>query len=180
MGQWKKQVLEQLPEIFSNGKRRRKEDDPALRNRLCQEIAQLEYELNVSYTISSNPTAAPVHYTTSPTFGIKSYALLSFNASTNIEIPDNFALHQNYPNPFNPATTINFDLPEAAKVKLIIYNILGQNVMTLMDATTSAGYKSVNWDASELASGLYIYRIEAESLSGSNKFASVRKMVLTK
>ncbi|MBC8278229.1 MAG: T9SS type A sorting domain-containing protein, partial [FCB group bacterium] len=142
--------------------------------------AQLEYDLNIGYTAASAPQTEPKYYTTSPVFGQKSYAVLSFSASTNVEIPDNFVLHQNYPNPFNPNTTIKFDLPEAAKVKLVVFNILGQNVMTLMDATTSAGYKSVRWDASELASGLYIYRLEAESLSGGNKFASVKKMVLIK
>jgi len=104
----------------------------------------------------------------SPIFGLRAYALLSFNNVTpDIEIPDNFAMHQNYPNPFNPTTTIRFDLPEAAKVRLVIYNILGQKVVTLQDQICSAGYKSVIWDGrstgmSEVASGLYFYRLEVK------------------
>ena len=97
-----------------------------------------------------------------------------------IAIPGIFALYQNYPNPFNPATTIKFDLPYHSNVRLEIYNILGQKIITLMDQVCTAGYKSVRWEASDLASGMYIYRIEAESMSGSKKFNKVKKMVLIK
>ena len=85
-----------------------------------------------------------------------------------------FQLYQNYPNPFNPSTTINYDLPEAANVKLIIYNILGQEVKTLLNAFKEAGVHTVNFNASELNSGLYIYKIEAGS------FTQTRKMTLIK
>jgi len=142
--------------------------------------AGLEYNLNVAYTINSLPPVEKVYYTTNPIFGQKDYALLSFGATTNIDIPETYSLHQNYPNPFNPTTTIKFDMPYLSKVKLEIFNILGQRVAVLLDGNYTAGYKNVRWHASELSSGIYIYRIKAESLDGAKKFASVKKMVLIK
>ncbi|NQS98543.1 MAG: T9SS type A sorting domain-containing protein [candidate division Zixibacteria bacterium] len=96
-----------------------------------------------------------------------------------------FALGQNYPNPFNPSTTIRFDLPYPSKVRLEIYNILGQRVVVLVDEIEPAGYRSVVWNSRsdkgvELASGLYIYRLKAEALNGEGKFASLKKMMLIK
>lgn len=89
-------------------------------------------------------------------------------------LPNKFALHQNYPNPFNPTTNIKFDLPKAADVQLTVYNILGQKVMTLVSRKMQAGYHLVNFNASHLASGMYIYRIKA------GNFVSVKKMMLIK
>ena len=101
-----------------------------------------------------------------------------FEYSKSIEIgltaPDKFELSQNYPNPFNPSTTINYNLPEASNVKLIIYNILGQEVKTLVNAFKEAGVHTIDFNASELNSGLYIYKIEAGS------FTQTRKMTLIK
>jgi hypothetical protein len=89
-------------------------------------------------------------------------------------VPGVFALEQNYPNPFNPSTTINFTLAKATDVKLTIYNILGQQVRTLVDTRMSAGQQSVVFDASKLATGVYFYRLDAGS------FSSVKKMLLLK
>ena len=89
-------------------------------------------------------------------------------------LPTEYGLDQNYPNPFNPATTINYQLPENNQVSLKVYDILGNLVSTLVDQQMDAGYHSVNWDASQLASGIYIYRI----ISGS--FVSTKKMILMK
>jgi subtilisin family serine protease len=89
-------------------------------------------------------------------------------------LPTEFALHQNYPNPFNPATEIGFALPEASTVKLEVFNILGQRVITLIDAEMEAGEHTAQWDASDVSSGVYLYRLEA------NDFVSTKKMVLLK
>ena len=99
--------------------------------------------------------------------------------------PREITLLGNYPNPFNPTTTIRFDLPEASRVKLVIYNILGQKVITLQDQICSAGYKSVRWDGrttgmSEVASGLYFYRLEVKGLSTGKNFNKVKKMMMLK
>ncbi len=81
-------------------------------------------------------------------------------------LPMDFALHQNYPNPFNPTTTIRFDLPNEAFVRLDVYNILGRKVKTLIDQPMQPGYHSVDWDGSDnaghtIASGIYFYRLAA-------------------
>ena len=91
-----------------------------------------------------------------------------------IEIPTEFSLSQNYPNPFNPSTTIKFGLPVASNVSLKIYNILGEQVASLVNKVMPAGYNTVTFDASKLASGMYIYRIEAGS------FVQVKKMMMLK
>ena len=88
-------------------------------------------------------------------------------------------MEQNYPQPFNPTTTIRFALPTDSKVTLKIYNLLGQVVATLADGVVSAGYQSAQWNASNNASGVYFYRIEATSINDLSKsFMQVKKMVL--
>jgi len=89
-------------------------------------------------------------------------------------VPEVYDLSQNYPNPFNPSTTINFSLPAASNVVLKIYDVLGREVATLLDAQKGAGNYQVNFDASKLASGLYIYTINA------GDFTSTKKMMLMK
>ena len=88
--------------------------------------------------------------------------------------PDAFALEQNYPNPFNPTTNIKFSLPKTADVSLTIYNMLGQKVSTLINEKMNSGFHIVPFDASNLSSGMYIYRIKAGS------FTSTKKMLLIK
>ncbi|HLG32704.1 MAG TPA: T9SS type A sorting domain-containing protein, partial [Ignavibacteriaceae bacterium] len=96
-----------------------------------------------------------------------------------IEIPiNNFYLSQSYPNPFNPSTTIAYTVPEASKVSIRIYSIVGELVETLVDATVEPGYHSVEFDASRLTSGTYIYQIKAEG--ESNTFVDNKKMLLLK
>ena len=105
-------------------------------------------------------------------------------ASSVALLPKTFALHQNFPNPFNPATTIRYDLPEISHVKISIYNMLGQKVVTLVDRTVEAGYQRATWDMSRsgnaLASGLYIYQIVAEGKETGKKFITARKMLMIK
>lgn len=91
-----------------------------------------------------------------------------------IEIPVDFSLTQNYPNPFNPSTTINFALPIDSKVVLSVYNILGEKITELVNGQLEAGNHTINFNASSLSSGMYIYKIEAGS------FSQVRKMILMK
>jgi hypothetical protein len=145
-----------------------------------------EIDLDLNYTINSASTATNTIFTTAPIFGEKSYARISFSGvSTNIEVPNEFKLHQNYPNPFNPATKIRFDLPEASKVKLEIFNVLGQRVAVLKNQIYSAGYKEVFWDGKsesglEIVSGLYFYRMDVKGLSTGKRYNQTRKMMLLK
>ncbi len=90
-----------------------------------------------------------------------------------------FALSQNYPNPFNPSTKINFSLAVDSKVSLKIFDVLGQEVATLINGQLAAGTQEISFDASSLNSGVYFYRIDADGIDGQ-KFSSVRKMILTK
>jgi hypothetical protein len=80
--------------------------------------------------------------------------------------PQFFELFQNYPNPFNPTTTISYQLSSPSKVHLVVYNLLGQEVTTLVDAVREAGFHHETWNASALSSGLYIYRITSTDESG--------------
>jgi len=89
-------------------------------------------------------------------------------------LPDVFELEQNYPNPFNPVTSIGFSLPVAEHVKLEVFNLLGQVVATLADDKFAAGYHTVEWDAGGEPSGVYFYRISAETR------IITRKMMLLK
>jgi len=100
-------------------------------------------------------------------------------------LPASFCLHQNYPNPFNPVTTIQYDLPELSNVKLEIFNVLGQRVMTLVDGLENPGFKKVEWDGNSassipISSGVYIYRLQVTGKETGNKFSNSKKMILMK
>ena len=90
------------------------------------------------------------------------------------QIPQSFHLFQNYPNPFNPSTTIKYDLPNEGFVSLKIYNILGKEVKTLVSENESAGTYNISFNASDLPSGIYFYRLS------SGNFAQVKKLLLLK
>ena len=92
----------------------------------------------------------------------------------NISSPIDFVLYQNYPNPFNPTTTIKFALPVESRVKINVFNSLGQLVETIMDNEMESGYHEVNFNASRLASGVYLYQLQAQD------YVSVKKMLLIK
>jgi hypothetical protein len=99
-------------------------------------------------------------------------------------IPAEYALKQNYPNPFNPKTKIEFSLPVAADVQLVVYNILGQEVVSLINEQKSAGNHSIFWNADDskgikLSSGIYLYKLKATGNDGS-EFQEIKKMVLLK
>jgi hypothetical protein len=88
--------------------------------------------------------------------------------------PSDFSLEQNYPNPFNPSTTINFSIPNEAFVTLDVYNAIGQKVALLVNETKSAGTYSADFNASNLTSGIYFYKISA------GNFTETKKMILMK
>ena len=89
-------------------------------------------------------------------------------------VPVKFTLEQNFPNPFNPTTTIKFSIPKEVQVNLSVYNILGEKVKELKNEVMKPGYFEVEFDASALASGVYLYRITA------GDFVQTKKMVLLK
>jgi hypothetical protein len=96
-----------------------------------------------------------------------------------IPIPEKFTLHQNYPNPFNPVTTLRYDLPEDALVNITIYDMMGRVVKTLINDQQTAGYRSLQWNATNdaglpVSAGIYLYMIQA------GDFRQTKKMVLLK
>ncbi len=93
--------------------------------------------------------------------------------------PEGYAMVQNYPNPFNPSTIINFSLPVEAHVTITMYNTLGQKVKDIVSSNFVAGTQTFNFNASELASGIYIYQISAQGVDGSS-FIDAKKMILMK
>jgi len=93
---------------------------------------------------------------------------------TSSSLPADFELGQNYPNPFNPSTNISYQLPKAGYVSLKVYNILGKEVAALVNEYKPAGKYTISYNASALASGIYIYK-----LSSSN-YSSIKKMILMK
>ncbi len=121
---------------------------------------------------------APVNEQQSLSFVIKSATGESWTKEIKIRVapPDKFELFQNYPNPFNPTTTICYQLTNDSKVTLKVYNLLGQDVLTLVDAQKQAGYHQEVLNASRLASGMYIYRIVYTNQAG--KQASDKKTML--
>jgi len=97
-----------------------------------------------------------------------------------VAVPKDFAVSQNYPNPFNPSTKIDYQVPMDAKVIMEVYNIAGQKVMELVNQQMSAGYYTVDFGASKLSSGVYIYRLAASDLATGHNFSSIKKMMLLK
>jgi len=89
-------------------------------------------------------------------------------------VPSRFQLFQNYPNPFNPSTVFSFQLPFSGRVKLSVFDVLGRELVTLMDEVKAAGTYNVSWNASGLTSGVYFYRLQA------GIFSTVKKAILLK
>ena len=109
----------------------------------------------------------------------------SVTAVGNPDVPRDFALRQNYPNPFNPSTTIDYSLPVESIVHLTVYNLLGQEVATLMNGLVSVGKHQAVWNGKDnaghqVASGIYFYRMNATPTAGGAAFSSIFKMVLLK
>ena len=120
-------------------------------------------------TQGASRQAAPISATLPEHVGGEWIAVAAASA-----LPSDYALMQNYPNPFNPATEIAFTLPESAQVRLAVYDVLGRQVQLLLDGTMEAGTHQVVFDASDLPSGTYLYRLETPQGS------VVRTMLLAK
>jgi photosystem II stability/assembly factor-like uncharacterized protein len=104
----------------------------------------------------------------------KTQFVSSLNELSSVSVPETFSLEQNYPNPFNPATTINYELQITNYVELSVYNMLGQELATLVSERQNAGTYQVEWNAAGFASGVYLYKLSV----GDN--SQVRKMILMK
>jgi hypothetical protein len=107
-------------------------------------------------------------------FTIKVNAATSVTNESGYDLPSVVELDQNYPNPFNPSTTINFAVPEQSTVKLVIYDMLGRKVAELLNEPKSPGRYSINFDASRLASGLYLYRLQVGSSVLTKKMTLIK------
>ncbi|MEJ5263673.1 MAG: T9SS type A sorting domain-containing protein, partial [Ignavibacterium sp.] len=123
----------------------------------------------------SDPTVQAVSVAASDSVALKTSAFIKFNLVTSVEndskIPTEFSLEQNYPNPFNPSTTIRYALPNESKVTITIYNLLGQQIKEIVNDIQSAGYHETIFDASNLSSGVYLYKINARDLVGEKDFS---------
>jgi hypothetical protein len=160
-------------------------------------IAYLTFDITdptmESFTIASADIPTPAHHliqvwherTTDGQLAVRWNDQLDFSVTVRLTsasaapIPTSYALEQNYPNPFNAGTVISFALPEASRVKVTVFNVLGQTVMVLADQEMAAGMQRVSWDGRDdnglsAASGVYFYRITA------NSFTDTRKMTLLK
>jgi hypothetical protein len=107
------------------------------------------------------------------------YFDVQYVSLANTTIPNQFELYQNYPNPFNPVTTLQYALPGDALVNINIYDMMGRIVKTMVNTEQNAGFKSVQWDATNdygkpVSAGIYLYQIQA------GEYNSTKKMVLLK
>ena len=89
-------------------------------------------------------------------------------------IPEDYSLEQNYPNPFNPSTTIKFSVPKQTHLKLNLYNVLGEFIQTITDGIYESGFYEITFEAENLVSGVYIYRMESSEIVQSRKLVLIR------
>ena len=100
--------------------------------------------------------------------------MMTSTQSSMNQLPVAFKLHQNYPNPFNPSTTITYELPKASQVSLTVYDVLGREVSVLVNERRKAGVYEVKFDGSNLASGVYFYRMQAGDFVQSKRLLLLR------
>jgi len=147
-------------------------------DRLIKQIdAKSETEVVFEFDVNRN---APINIKDTLRFSITGDNNISAQKEIilNFIAPKEYRLEQNYPNPFNPTTKIQYQLPFNSKVTLKVYDILGEEVQTLVNEVQDAGYKEVSFNGSDYASGIYIYRITAQN--NGNTYNSVKKMVMVK
>lgn len=127
------------------------------------------------FTIVAAGVRTPVEGTGRTILAQASDVALSYGSEVDIRtIPAEFALHQNYPNPFNPSTTIRYDLPAETRVRIRIFDLLGQEVATLADAVEQAGSRSVTWNAGGSPSGIYFCTLETPDRRATRKLILLR------
>jgi hypothetical protein len=160
----------------------KKTQDPNLRNQVLAYLESMDEDDAAPWFIhfpfemqGKDPENIVVHYA----YNVNGQEVLGRKEISVVPIPDEFALFQNYPNPFNPVTTIEYAIPEAVNVNIVIYDIMGRQVKTLLNELQEPGYRSIKWsstnDAGELVStGVYFYMISA------GQHHSVKKMLLIK
>ena len=136
--------------------------------------------------IDKNTGAATIIGTTNyrGVFGLAFAPDSTTDIKPEISKPNSFVLFNNYPNPFNPSTTIEFALPVSAKIKVKVYNLLGQTIKVLYDGTKDAGYYKFNWNSDDVngnsvSSGVYFYELSASGIDG-REFNQMKKMILIK
>ena len=147
-----------------------------------QAIKQLKAKEDTaaSFTFSVDKLA-PVNKLQTLTFTITSSTGEKWTKQLDVSVnpPDHFELYQNYPNPFNPSTTISYLLPADTRIILKIYNSIGQEVTTLVNGERSAGYNEEVWNASNVATGMYIYQLTMNDQQGKKEFYR-KKMLMVK
>lgn len=121
---------------------------------------------------NSDPIAVDHFYKLTPGVGLELAKVVS--ADVPVGVIGGYELKQNYPNPFNPSTRIEFTLPVQSKIRMVLINILGQVVKEIANGDYAAGKQKVEFNASDLASGVYFYKLQA------GNFTQVKKMVLLK
>lgn len=148
------------------------ETDPHLARLASNGVAYIMYQMPDYEFPSVNPPASSEDYKNRIYFRTVSY-ITGIN-DENSAIPTGYALAQNYPNPFNPTTTLAYNIPVAGQMRLTLFDVLGREVSTLVNGTVSAGRHEIRFDATQLASGMYFYKMDAGS------YSAVRKMLLMK
>lgn len=131
-----------------------------------------------SYTFSDRPSTGSYSYRLKQIDFNGNSEYFALSSEVVVGVPSSYAMSQNYPNPFNPTTKIDFDLPYDGKVSIVLFDISGREVGTLVNDVKTAGYYTVQFNASNLASGMYFYRISAQGTN--NNFVQTKKMVLIK
>lgn len=146
-----------------------------------QRIAMLKAkeELSATFTFAVDK-AAPVQKSQTLKFVISAPTGEKWMKEITVAVaaPDKFEVYQNFPNPFNPTTAISYQLSAVSRVDLRVYNLLGQEVASLVDADRLAGYHQEIWDATRHSSGMYVYRLIATDEHGSKQVAHKRMVLL--
>ena len=136
-----------------------------------------EATVHFLYYYDEIPGAAVLGYNSFGTVCTWKYDKISFavtGVNDNSSIVNRFKLEQNYPNPFNPNTTIKYSIPERSDVTLKVYDMLGEEVASLVNESKDKGSYEINFDASKLSSGMYVYRLNAGDLTISKKMMLIK------